>query len=182
MTNTAALRGLLLALAVLLCGAAGLDAQGRGGGRGQVTEDGLVVLPAQAERGRGQAPAYCRSGAGHPTAGRQWCLAKGFGLGRDRGTWGTARMGEIVFRTRQRESGRELGRAALEQAIGPAVLARLEARSRILGAREPLTGRWLPTGDGGHTLFIRSGVVPVAELVDRTGNGRVDLVLLNMRG
>jgi hypothetical protein len=179
MRETGALRGLRLALVVLLCGAAGLDAQGRG--RGKVTEDGVVVLPAQAERGRGQAPAFCRSGAGHPTAGRQWCLAQGFGLGRDRGTWGTARMGEIVFRTRQRESGRELGHGALEQAIGPAVLARLEARSRMLGAREPLTGRWLPTGDGGHALFIRSGIVPVAELVDRTGNGRVDLVLLNMR-
>lgn len=30
---------------------------------------------------RGQGPAFCRSGAGHPVHGRVWCLDKGFGLG-----------------------------------------------------------------------------------------------------
>lgn len=33
---------------------------------------------------RGRAPAFCRSGAGHPVYGRRWCLEKGFGIG-DRG-------------------------------------------------------------------------------------------------
>lgn len=33
---------------------------------------------------RGKGPAFCRSGAGHPVHGREWCLEKGFGLG-DRG-------------------------------------------------------------------------------------------------
>lgn len=32
-------------------------------------------------RRRGQGPAFCRSGAGHPVHGREWCLQKGFGLG-----------------------------------------------------------------------------------------------------
>lgn len=30
---------------------------------------------------RAGAPAFCRSGAGHPVHGRRWCLDKGFGLG-----------------------------------------------------------------------------------------------------
>ena len=29
---------------------------------------------------KGGAPSFCRSGAGHPNWGRQWCLDKGFGL------------------------------------------------------------------------------------------------------
>ena len=32
---------------------------------------------------RGKGPAFCRSGAGHPVHGRQWCRDKGFGLGND---------------------------------------------------------------------------------------------------
>lgn len=30
---------------------------------------------------QGRGPAFCRSGAGHPVWGRQWCLEKGWGLG-----------------------------------------------------------------------------------------------------
>jgi hypothetical protein len=36
-------------------------------------------FPVTVERGGG--PAFCRSGAGHPVWGRDWCLEKGFGLG-----------------------------------------------------------------------------------------------------
>lgn len=32
---------------------------------------------------RGNAPKFCRTGAGHPVHGRRWCVEKGFGLGDD---------------------------------------------------------------------------------------------------
>jgi hypothetical protein len=174
-------------LALTLSLPADAEAQGRGKGRDRdrssvTTRDGIVVVPGREGQGLGQSPAFCRSGAGHPVHGRQWCLQQGFGLGRGggSGSWGSARMGDIFFGTPRRDRTRELDRSALVTVLGGGVLGRLEARSRALGAREPLTGRWLP-GDGrGHTLYIRAGGIPVAELVDRTGNGRVDVVLLNL--
>ncbi|MGI8618405.1 MAG: hypothetical protein ACR2L6_04865, partial [Gemmatimonadaceae bacterium] len=46
------------------------------------------VKPVEDRAGEG-APSFCRSGAGHPNWGRQWCIDKGFGLGSDNGTrWG----------------------------------------------------------------------------------------------
>jgi hypothetical protein len=63
---------------------------------------------------RGRGPAFCRSGAGHPVHGRQWCTRKGFGLGRDftidtrrrgrtrQGDIIIGRDGEIVIRTGRR--------------------------------------------------------------------------------
>jgi len=58
----------------------------------------MSVVPAEADaqgnrnrergrveqRDRGNGPAFCRSGEGHPVFGRQWCRDKGFGLGNDR--------------------------------------------------------------------------------------------------
>lgn len=35
----------------------------------------------QVNHTRGRGPAFCRSGAGHPVFGRQWCIEKGWGLG-----------------------------------------------------------------------------------------------------
>jgi hypothetical protein len=43
--------------------------------------DNVRVTPRAQDRGRGNAPAFCRSGEGHPVHGRQWCRDKGFGLG-----------------------------------------------------------------------------------------------------
>ena len=36
-----------------------------------------ISLPSAASA----APSFCRSGAGHPVHGREWCVQKGFGLG-----------------------------------------------------------------------------------------------------
>jgi hypothetical protein len=51
------------------------------------------------DRVNGGAPSFCRSGAGHPVWGRQWCLDKGFGLGAEQNVrWGTTRsVGDIIF-------------------------------------------------------------------------------------
>lgn len=56
-----------------------------------VLDDGRVII-VDRDRGdqrvranrRGNAPKFCRTGAGHPVHGRRWCVEKGFGLG-DRG-------------------------------------------------------------------------------------------------
>lgn len=44
--------------------------------------DDFRRYPIRSDRG----PSFCRSGAGHPVFGLQWCLDKGFGIGRS-GSW-----------------------------------------------------------------------------------------------
>jgi hypothetical protein len=43
-----------------------------------VDGDDFVWFPVRSDRG----PSFCRSGAGHPVFGLQWCLQKGYGIGR----------------------------------------------------------------------------------------------------
>ena len=53
---------------------------------------GLVMLPFSADAknankikaAKDNGPAFCRSGAGHPVFGREWCREKGWDVGRDR--------------------------------------------------------------------------------------------------
>jgi hypothetical protein len=72
------------------------DAQGRGNGKGRDRDTNRPELIRRGEdrraddrrwddqrRGDRPGPAFCRSGAGHPVHGRQWCRDKGFGLGGD---------------------------------------------------------------------------------------------------
>ena len=40
-----------------------------------------LALGAAAPATADAAPSFCRSGAGHPRFGREWCIRKGFGLG-----------------------------------------------------------------------------------------------------
>ena len=50
----------------------------------------VIVDPRDIERRypvtqrQGRGPAFCRSGAGHPVWGPEWCLEKGWGLGSNR--------------------------------------------------------------------------------------------------
>jgi|SRR5687767_9255148 len=52
----------------------------------------LVMLPFSAEAknarkikaANGNGPSFCRSGAGHPVFGREWCREKGWDVSRDR--------------------------------------------------------------------------------------------------
>jgi hypothetical protein len=52
----------------------------------------VVMLPFSAEAkganknkaAKGNGPAFCRSGAGHPVFGREWCREKGWDANRDR--------------------------------------------------------------------------------------------------
>jgi hypothetical protein len=55
----------------------------RDGGRTIILDDDdFAWFPVRNDAG----PSFCRSGAGHPVWGLQWCLDKGYGIGRP-GAW-----------------------------------------------------------------------------------------------
>lgn len=128
----------------------------------------------QRQKQRAGQPAFCRSGAGHPVHGRQWCVDKGFGLGN--GSW-SRDLGDIILRrprdTRRNES---LGTSVLGDILGSVVLGRFESLGRQ-HASGPMTGRWLDDG-GATVLQLMMGTTPIARLVDSDRDGRIDNVLL----
>lgn len=136
---------------------------------------------------RGRGPAFCRSGEGHPVHGRQWCRDKGFGLGHDdrydERRMERRRWEDVIFRRPHRTSdGGILRRGALEDLLGSRVLNRFEDARRRLGSRSAIEGRWVPTGRRGtQVLQLRTGDLPLAELTDYEGDGRVDVVLVTTR-
>lgn len=129
-------------------------------------------------RSQAKGPSFCRSGAGHPVHGRQWCVQKGFGLGNAR--WDRAIWDDVVFRQEPR-SNLELGRDILIDILGGAVFNRFDTRRTQFGVAQPLTGRWVSAEGGRHVLLLTAGSTPIAELVDTNRDRRVDLVLVNFR-
>jgi hypothetical protein len=130
------------------------------------------VLGGQQARGRGGSPAFCRSGAGHPVFGRQWCDDKGFGLGSQR--WDRARWEDVVLGQPQRRG--RLDRSGLGDVLGDVVLGRLHSYGRRHGSGA-LSGTWLDEA-GAAVLQLSVGSTPFARLIDVNRNGRVDTVLL----
>ena len=128
------------------------------------------------------APSFCRSGAGHPVWGRQWCIDKGFGLGADNDArWSRViDPSNIVF---TRPTTGDLTRDVLANVLGSVVLNRFATHAVTLGLQDPLTGRWLgDTPDNGpRVLLLSSGTRPVAELVDLDRDNTADLVLVSVR-
>ena len=124
------------------------------------------------------APSFCRSGAGHPVWGREWCLDKGFGLGSYQDyRWGRTRdVGDIVFP--RSGIGSILGTVALASLLGPDRFNRLALHAVTLGLAEPLTGRWVAQPTGPQLLMVNSGSYPVAELVDNDRDFRVEDLLV----
>ena len=140
----------------------------------------VATTPFRDKRG---APSFCRSGAGHPVWGRQWCVDKGFGLGVDDDVrW--ARVLEpkdIVF---QQHTTGDLTRDILVGVLGDVVLNRLATHAVTLGLQEPLSGRWLgdPTvTTGSRVLLVSSGPRPIAEVVDLNRDNRADMLLVVTR-
>jgi hypothetical protein len=127
---------------------------------------------------RGGSPAFCRSGAGHPVRGPQWCLDKGFGLGSER--WDRASWGDIIFgqpRDRRRyDNGANMNRGVLGDVLGDVVLRRFESYGQQRGSGA-ITGQWLQGVDG-RILQLSIGGQPFAQLLDSRGRGRADTVLL----
>lgn len=138
------------------------------------------VAPLE-DRVKSGAPSFCRSGAGHPVWGRQWCIDKGFGLGADRDVrWGTTRsVGDIVF-------GRRVGtgtvtRDVLLSLLGPVAFDRLALHAITLGYTDPLTGTWRSDATGPEVLLVNSGTHPIAEFVDTNRDQRPELMLVALR-
>lgn len=176
--RTAALTGIVIGLA--------LPETGRAQSHDQQASPGWWnwALADQGGQGRGvpgKGPAFCRSGAGHPVHGRQWCLDHGFGLG-GRG-WQRASWDGVVFHERTgfvRPDGR-LGASELRQLLGAEVFGRLaDVARQERRSGDFLNGRWAPTdGRRARVLQVRVTDEPLAELSDVDGDGRVDAVLLH---
>lgn len=139
------------------------------------------VATVDAEDRADGAPAFCRSGAGHPVWGRQWCVDKGFGLGMENDIrWGRAtNVGDLVLR--QPRSTGDLRRDVLAQVLGDVVYNRLAAHAITLGLTDPLTGRWMGETTGPRVLLVSAGDHPVAEVVDRNRDSRADMLLVALR-
>jgi hypothetical protein len=189
-------RTIALALAAMLLGTAGqASAQGRnrdagwwpwqGGGWETVRQEGNGKKAEKAARARagriddydddrraqgerrGNGPPFCRNGQGHPVHGLEWCRRKG---------WSEAGWGNVIFHN-PLPSNRRLEQPSVRDILGSVILGRLTSYSRQLGATGPIDGRTLTVGNA-SVLQLRAGGIPLAELTDRNGDGRVDLVLL----
>lgn len=136
------------------------------------------------DRRRGNGPAFCRSGRGHPVHGRQWCRDKGWGsYDRGRVVWYRRAGWDDVRYRRSRVSygdGTILDQRDLVDILGDVIFRRL-TRETHLARTDRVRGRWLRPGGRANVLQIRSGAYPVAELTDTNGDGRVDVVLLPRR-
>ena len=140
----------------------------------------VVTEPYRDKKG---APSFCRSGAGHPVWGRQWCVEKGFGLGNDGDhRWSRVLDPSNVVLTRPATTS-DLTRAVLMDVLGSVVLNRLATHAVTLGYQDPLAGRWIgePADTGPRVLLVSSGTRPVAEMVDVNRDGRADLMLVSVR-
>ena len=133
------------------------------------------------QRPNENAPAFCRSGAGHPVHGREWCIEKGFGLGvSDRSIWSRATdIGSI--RISKRPTTEMVDRGGLLDILGDVVFGRLAVQSLVLGNDEPLVGRWVASDepDSPFILRVTAGDVAVAELVDTDRDDDVDVLFVS---
>lgn len=132
------------------------------------------------DRVREDAPAFCRSGAGHPVWGREWCIDKGFGLGGSDGwLWGRHRPDDVIFGSVDERA--RLDRGGLIDVLGSIIFNRLAVHAVTLGLADPLAGEWLGEREGPRVLTLKAGPVPVAELVDWDRNGSVDVMYVVSR-
>lgn len=195
----------LLAVLVIGIGvAAPADAQGRGNGRdrddarreraerdrdgddrrvGQrkdVEEPGRVVNRRGGERyernERGNGPSFCRSGRGHPVFGWDWCRERGWDRsGSSAVRWEQRSWEDVVFRIPRGERRETLDRRGLGDVLGDIVFGRVETRRRQLSGSTDYEGRWRTAGSS-RELWITAGGVPIARMVDRDGDNRVDRI------
>jgi hypothetical protein len=141
---------------------------------------GKWELVALTDDVRDGAPAFCRSGAGHPVFGREWCIEKGFGLGRAADfRWARAPIEDVIF-NRPATTNRLLADGLLNL-LGSTAFDRLALHAITLGLLEPLTGSWLDDPAGPRVLLVTSGAVPVAEIVDRDRDDRAEVLLVTRK-
>ncbi len=143
------------------------------------------LAPAEAtQRGKAKGnakngPSFCRSGAGHPVYGRQWCIEQGFGLGE--ASWRRAGPGKIKF-ARVPEGAIQPGRLGWREVAGiltDAVLDEIFRESSYELDRERVAGEWRGGASEGLLVFeLTLGGEPVAELTDLDLDGNVDVLLI----
>ena len=128
------------------------------------------------------APAFCRSGAGHPVWGRQWCIDTGFGLARYRDMrWGRATyLGDVSFMPRYYTTGNMVGDVLLN-VIGAVAYDRLALHAISLGYTDPLSGVWIGEPYGPRVLQLYSAGYPVAEIVDADRDDRADVLVVALK-
>ncbi|MEN8375558.1 MAG: hypothetical protein ABFS34_08930 [Gemmatimonadota bacterium] len=127
------------------------------------------------DKRRGNGPPFCRDGRGHPVHGTDWCRDKGWDD--DGRLWQRASWPDVILGRRERDND-VLDRRTLGDILGEIVLGKVDERSRYLGLDAELVGRLVRQPDGSSVLQMRAGDVPVAELSDVDGDGRVDGTLL----
>ena len=132
-------------------------------------------------RGEARGPKFCRNGQGHPVHGRQWCREKGFdrsgGVVWDRRGWE-----DVILRSpRGDQKQGVVDQGGLLDILGDVVLRRLSGESRRIGGDGRLTGRWMRPAGAATVLQIQSRGLPVAELTDLDGDGRIDAILVPRR-
>jgi hypothetical protein len=123
-------------------------------------------------RDRVESPSFCRSGAGHPVYGRDWCWERGFRLGED---WDRNRGAGLRL---EPPAGSPIDQSVLSRMFDAAFMTRLQNLRRSLGLNAPLNGSWMETTVGGRLLSIRAGSTPIAEISDRNRDGRADAMWL----
>jgi hypothetical protein len=143
---------------------------------------GIWRVVTEPDRNKNGAPSFCRSGAGHPVWGRQWCIDKGFGLGTDEDfRWARAiDFNNVVFQ-RPITTTELLTRDLLAGLLGDNAFNRLAAHAITLGLVEPLAGRWIGEPVGPRVLLVSSGPRPIAEMVDVDRDNRADLLVVATR-
>jgi hypothetical protein len=166
------------------------DVRSDGGRLRVLNRSGLLLLDLDDDRARdlgawrlrrlgdrqptGNAPAFCRSGAGHPVHGRQWCLDKGFGLGSRNGTvWSRGGIDDVIWRRRTDD---RLDRGGLAGVLGDVIFGRLALQAITLGYDQPLVGFWVAQPEGPRILRVHSGDYEVAEFVDTDRDDRADVL------
>jgi len=128
------------------------------------------------------APSFCRSGAGHPVWGRQWCIDKGFGLGSARNIrWGVTDDLDQAIILRPVSAGNTIASDVLARMLGTPTMDRLALHAITLGLVDPLVGRWLGEPNGQRVLLVQSGNTPVTEFVDTNRDDRADRALIALK-
>ena len=137
----------------------------------------VVALDDRVKEG---APSFCRSGEGHPVFGRDWCIEKGFGLGRSNNLrWGRSDIDDVIFTRRVATS--RLAADGLLGLLGSSAFDRLALHAVTLGLLEPLTGMWVDDPSGPRVLLVNSGTAPIAEIVDRNRDDRPEVLFVTRR-
>ena len=161
------------------------DRQGAAGRKGEYYEDdfgGRTASRQGRERNeRGNGPSFCRSGRGHPQFGWEWCHERGWDRSNSRYPvrWEERSWEDVIFRRRDDQRS-TLDRRGIGDVLGDVVFGRIDTRRRELGTSGDWLGRWTTT-QRGRELWITAGGVPVARLIDRNGDRRVDSVFLAER-